>query len=225
MTTSHRAIGAEFFGTAFLLAGVVGSGIMAERLTDDVGLQLLQNALATAGVLIAIITAFGSVSGAHFNPAVTLAERLLGGISTETAAWYVAAQTAGGIVGVMAANVMFELDAINWSEKSRDGSGQLVAEVIATLGLLIVIYGSVRGGREHSVPLVVGSYIAGAYYFTSSTSFANPAVSIARMFSNSFAGIAPGSTPGFIAMQLIGAVVAVAIIRWIFAEESIAAPT
>ncbi len=217
-TIDHRAVGAEFVGTAFLLAGVVGSGIMAERLTEDVGLQLLQNAVATAGVLIALITTFSATSGAHFNPAVTLAERFFGSINNATAAAYVGAQTAGGILGVMIANIMFELDPVYWSEKSRGGYGQLVAESVATLGLLLVIFGTVRGRKETAVPLVVGSYIAGAYYFTSSTSFANPAVSVARMFSNTFAGISPGSTPGFIAAQGIGLVVALATISWLFPQ-------
>ena len=220
MNVDPRAVLAEFVGTAFLLAGVVGSGIMAERLTDDVGLQLLQNALATAGVLIALITALSSVSGAHFNPAVTLTERALGGIDSVTAAAFIAAQVIGGIFGVMIANLMFDLDPIYWSEKARDGSGQMVAEVVATLGLLLVIYGSVRSHKEAAVPLVVGSYIAGAYYFTSSTSFANPAVSIARMFSNTFAGISPASTPGFIAAQLAGTAVAIALIRLLFPDKT-----
>ncbi len=217
MVVDHRAIGAELIGTAFLLAGVVGSGIMAERLTDDVGLQLLQNAVATGGVLIALIAALSATSGAHFNPAVTLAERVTGGIDSATALAYVAAQVVGGILGVVAANLMFDLDAVYWSEKARGGSGQLLAEVIATFGLVLVIFGCVRAGKSEAVPLTVGAYITGAYYFTSSTSFANPAVSVGRMFSNTFAGIEPSAVPGFVAAQVVGALLAAAAVRWLFA--------
>lgn len=224
MTVDLRAVGAEFVGTGFLLAGVVGSGIMAERLTDDVGLQLLQNAVATGGVLIALITAFASVSGAHFNPAVTISDRFVGGVDTATAIAYVSAQVAGGIVGVIAANLMFDLDPVFWSEKSRGGGGQLLAEVVATLGLLLVIFGTVRSGRSSGVPLAVGSYITGAYYFTSSTSFANPAVAIARALSDTFAGIEPASVPGFVAAQLVGTAIAVVLIRWMFAAPMPADP-
>lgn len=208
-----RRLTGEFVGTAFLLAGVVGSGIMAENLTDDVGLQLLQNAFATAGVLVALILAFGSVSGAHFNPAVTITDRVFGGIDTPTAVWYVLAQVSGGIVGVIAANVMFDLAAVDWSTKDRSSANLVFAEVIATLGLLLVIFGVVRSGRTSVVAFSVGAYIAGAYYFTSSTSFANPAVTIARMFSDTFAGIEPASAPMFVVAQLIAVVVAVALIR------------
>jgi glycerol uptake facilitator-like aquaporin len=206
----------EFVGTAFLLAAIVGSGIMAANLTDDVGLQLLQNAVATAGVLVALILAFGSVSGAHFNPAVTITDRWFGGIDTPTAIWYVGAQTAGGIVGVMIANVMFDLDAVNLSTKDRSSLPLLVSEVVATLGLLLVIFGVVRSGRATTVAFAVGGYIAGAYYFTSSTSFANPAVTVARMFSDTFAGIRPADVPAFIAAQLVGTGVAIGLIRVLF---------
>ena len=226
MTDQHRAgspwapdvrrLTSEFVGTAFLLAAVVGSGIMAQNLTDDVGLQLLQNAFATAGVLVALILAFGSVSGAHFNPAVTLTDRWFGGIDTPTAAWYIAAQTAGGIVGVMAANIMFDLDAVNWSTRDRSSLNLLFAEGVATLGLLLVIFGVVRSGRTSAVAFAVGGYIAGAYYFTSSTSFANPAVTVARMFSDTFAGIHPTDAPAFIAAQLAAVVVGIALIRVLF---------
>ncbi|MFT7597400.1 MAG: glycerol uptake facilitator-like aquaporin [Acidimicrobiales bacterium] len=211
---------AEFIGTAFLLVGVVGSGIMAERLTDDVGLQLLQNAFATAAVLVALILAFGEASGAHFNPAVTLAARLFGDLDTPTAAAYVVSQVAGAVVGVMTANVMFDLDAIHWSTKDRSSPNLVFAEVVATLGLLLIIFGVVRSGRAAAAPYAVGGYIAGAYYFTSSTSFANPAVSIARTMSNTFAGIKPTSAPAFIAAQLLGAVAAVALIRVIYPHVS-----
>ncbi len=211
-----RRLTSEFVGTAFLLATVVGSGIMAQNLTDDVGLQLLQNALATAGVLVALILAFGSVSGAHFNPAVTLTDRWFGGIDTPTAVWYIAAQTVGGIVGVIAANIMFDLDAVNWSTRDRSSLNLLFAEGVATLGLLLVIFGVVRSGRTSAVAFAVGGYIAGAYYFTSSTSFANPAVTVARMFSDTFAGIRPADAPAFIAAQLVAIVVGIALIRVLF---------
>ena len=226
MTDQHRAgnpwapdvrrLTGEFVGTAFLLAAVVGSGIMAQNLTDDIGLQLLQNAFATAGVLVALILAFGSVSGAHFNPAVTLTDRWFGGIDTPTTVWYIAAQTAGGIVGVIAANIMFDLDAVNWSTRERSSLNLLFAEGVATLGLLLVIFGTVRSGRTSVVAFAVGGYIAGAYYFTSSTSFANPAVTVARMFSDTFAGIRPTDAPAFIAAQLVAVVVGIALIRVLF---------
>jgi len=222
MTRSHgwapdvRRLTGEFVGTAFLLAAVVGSGIMAQNLTDDVGLQLLQNAFATAGVLVALILAFGSVSGAHFNPAVTLTDRWFGGIDTPTTVWYIAAQTAGGIVGVIAANIMFDLDAVNWSTRDRSSLNLVFAEGVATLGLLLVIFGTVRSGRTSVVAFAVGGYIAGAYYFTSSTSFANPAVTVARMFSDTFAGIRPTDAPAFIAAQLVAVVVGIALIRVLF---------
>ncbi len=209
---------AEFVGTAFLLAAVVGSGIMAETLTDDVGLQLLQNAFATAGVLVALILALGSASGAHFNPAVTLADRIFGGITTRDALAYVAAQVTGGIVGVITANVMFDLAVIDWSTKDRSGGHLVFAEAIATLGLLLVIFGVVRSGRPALAAFSVGGYIAGAYYFTSSTSFANPAVTVARMFSDTFAGIDPASTPAFIAAQLVAVAIAVVVIRAIYPD-------
>jgi arsenate reductase len=209
---------AEFVGTAFLLAAVVGSGIMAESLTDDVGLQLFQNAFATAGVLIALILALGSASGAHFNPAVTLADRAFGGIDTPTAVAYIAAQVTGGILGVMAANVMFDLDAVDWSTKDRSAGHLVFADGVATLGLLLVIFGVVRSGRGGAAAYAVGGYIAGAYYFTSSTSFANPAVTVARTFSDTFAGIEPASAPGFIVAQLVATAVAIVVIRTIYPD-------
>ena len=208
-----RRLAAEFIGTAFLLAGVVGSGIMAQNLSDDVGLQLLANAFATAGVLIAIILAFGAVSGAHFNPAVTLVDRWFGGVDTPTTVYYVLVQTAGGILGVMIANVMFELEAVNWSTTDRSGFNLLLSEGVATFGLLLVIFGIVRSGRVSVVAFAVGAYIAGAYWFTSSTSFANPAVTIARMFSDTFAGIRPADVPAFIGAQLVATVLAIGAIR------------
>jgi arsenate reductase len=208
-----RRLTGEFVGTAFLLAAVVGSGIMAQTRSDDAGLQLLQNALATAGVLVALILAFGAVSGAHFNPAVTLTDRWFGGIDTPTTVWYIAAQTAGSIVGVIAANLMFDLDAVEWSTTDRSTANLLFAEGVATLGLLLVIFGVVRSGRSTVVAFAVGGYIAGAYYFTSSTSFANPAVTVGRMFSDTFAGIEPASAPAFIAAQLVAVGVAIVLIK------------
>lgn len=209
---------AEFVGTAFLLAGVVGSGIMAENLSEDVGLQLFQNAVATAGVLVALILALGPASGAHFNPAVTIADRLLGGIDTRTAGLYIIVQVAGGIVGVIAANLMFDLSAINWSTTYRASGNRVFAEGIATVGLLLVIFGVVRSGKSTLAAFSVGGYIAGAYYFTSSTSFANPAVTIARTFSDTFAGIEPASAPAFIGAQLVATFVGVAIIKVIYPD-------
>lgn len=219
-----RAVVAEGIGTAFLLIAVLGSGIMAERLSNDAGLVLFQNAFATAGALLALILAFGGVSGAHFNPAVTLAQWALGSIDRATASKYVAAQFVGGIVGASAANLMFELDAVNWSTRDRLSPALIFSEVIATLGLLLVIHGVVRSepsGHQAptSVALAVAGYIGGAYYFTSSTSFANPAVTVARMFSDTFAGIEPASAPGFIAAQLAGTAVAVALIKYLWPSE------
>jgi glycerol uptake facilitator-like aquaporin len=211
-----RRVTAEFIGTAFLLAAIVGSGIMAESLSPDPGLQLLQNALATAGALTAIILALGSVSGAHLNPAVTLADRAFGGLTNRETAGYIAAQVTGGVVGVVIANLMFDLPAVTWSTTARSGSNLWLAETVATLGLLLVIFGLVRAGRGPVVAFAVGGYIAGAYYFTSSTSFANPAVSIARMFSDSFAGIEPTSVAGFVIAELVGTLLAVAVMGVLF---------
>lgn len=215
-----RRLVAEFIGTGFLLIAVVGSGIMAQRLSDDVGLILLQNAFATAGALVALILTFGSVSGAHFNPAVTIVDRAFGGIDTRTAVGYVGAQVTGGIVGVMVANVMFDLDVVNWSNRNRSEAHLVFAEVIATLGLLLVIFGVVRSGRAAAVPFAVGAYIAGAYYFTSSTSFANPAVTVARMFSDTFAGIRPASVPPFVLAQVVAVLIAIALIRFLYPDMS-----
>jgi arsenate reductase len=207
---------AEFVGTAFLVGAVVGSGIMAQRLTDDVGLQLLQNALATAGVLTALILALGTASGAHLNPVVTLADRVFGGIDTPTALGYVVVQVSGGLAGVMVANLMFDLPAIEVSTTSRSGSNLWLAEVVATLGLLLVIFGVVRSGRSWLAAFAVGGYIAGAYYFTSSTSFANPAVTIARSLTDTFTGISPASVPMFLAAQVVGTAVAIVLIRVVY---------
>ena len=214
-----RRLVAEGVGTALLIIAVVGSGIMASNLSTDVGLQLLENAAATAGALIALILMFSGVSGAHFNPIVTLVDRLFGTLGTREAVCYAVAQTVGGCAGTVIANLMFELDAINISTKARSGGHLWLSEVVATIGLLLVIHGCVRTGRGSAVPFAVGVWIGGAYWFTSSTSFANPAVTIARTLSNSFAGIKPSSAPMFILMQLIGALLAYALIRFIYPTQ------
>jgi glycerol uptake facilitator-like aquaporin len=210
-----RRVAAEAVGTAFLVAIVIGSGIYAERLTTDSGLQLLENSIATGAGLVALILAFGPVSGAHFNPVVTLADRVLGGISTRDALAYIPAQIAGGCVGAVAANLMFDLDAVNVSDHARSSGALWFSEVIATAGLVLVILGVVRSGKAHMAPFAVGGYIAAAYWFTSSTSFANPAVTIARTLSDTFAGIKPSSVPAFVIAQLIGAALAVALARFL----------
>jgi glycerol uptake facilitator-like aquaporin len=216
-----RRLVAEALGTALLIIAVIGSGIMASRLSPtDVGLQLLENAAATAGALIGLILMFGAVSGAHFNPIVTLVDRLLGTISTRDAGLYAIAQTIGGCIGTVIANLMFSLPAVEWSTHARSSGGLWLSEVVATIGLLMVIHGCVRTGRIEAVPFAVGVWIGGAYWFTSSTSFANPAVTIARMLSDTFAGIKPSSAPMFIVMQFIGAVLAYRLIRFIYPHNA-----
>jgi len=196
---------------------VVGSGIAAQELSpDQVGLQLLENSTATVLALAALIFTFGPVSGAHFNPAVTLAERLTGKTDTSATTAYIAAQVGGGALGTIAANLMFDLPAVDWSTTDRASSAHALAEVVATFGLLTVIFGVVRSGRMAAVPVAVAGYIGAAYWFTSSTSFANPAVTIARTLTDTFAGIAPASAPLFVAAQLTGAAVAIAVARVLF---------
>ena len=205
-----RRLFAEALGTALLVAAVIGSGIAAARLSPgDVGLQLLENAAATAAALMAIILALGPVSGAHLNPVVTIADRVLGGVTTTEAALYVVAQVVGGALGAVVANVMFSLPAVELSSHARSGGGLWISEVVATFGLLLVIFGVVRSGRSSLAPFAVGAYIGGAYFFTASTSFANPAVTLARTLSDTFAGIAPGSVPSFVSAQVVGAALAV----------------
>lgn len=212
-----RRLLAEGLGTCFLVIAVVGSGIMAGRQSpDDVGLQLLENSVATGGALVGLILMFGAVSGAHFNPVVTLVDRLSGSLSTRDSAAYVIAQIIGGCFGAVVANVMFELPAVEWSTKQRSSGALWLSEVVATVGLLLVIHGCVRTGRAAAVPFAVGLWIGAAYWFTSSTSFANPAVTVARTLSDTFAGIKPSSVPMFVLMQLIGAVVALALIRFLY---------
>jgi arsenate reductase len=214
-----RRVLAETLGTALLLIAVVGSGIAAQRLSPgDTGLELFENAMATAAALIAIILALGPVSGAHLNPVVTLADRVFGALTNVEAAAYVVAQFVGAAVGVVVANLMFSLPAIELSTKSRSAGGLWLAEVVATFGLLLVIFGVVRSGRASLAPFAVGAYIGGAYFFTASTSFANPAVTAARMLSNTFAGIAPGSVLAFVVTQLVGATLAVATVRFLYPD-------
>ena len=208
-----RRLKAEFVGTFFLLLAVVGSGIMAENLSEDVGIQLLANSFATAGALTCLILTFGRVSGAQFNPVVTLWARLEGDLDNQTALSYVAVQTAGGILGVIAANIIFELDAIHWSTKDRSDPSLWLSEIIATFGLVMVIIGVVRSRKDHWVAISVAASIAGAYFFTASTSFANPAVTVARAFSDTFAGINPANAPMFILCQFVGCLLAVAVMR------------
>ena len=212
-----RRLVAEALGTGLLVVAVIGSGIMASRLSpNDIGLELLENAAATAAALIGLIWMLGSVSGAHFNPVVTLIDRAFGGIGTRDAGLYIAAQIAGGCLGAMVANLMFELPAIDVSTKARSSGALWLSEVVATAGLLLVIHGCVRTGRANVVAVAVGVWIGGAYFFTSSTSFANPAVTISRTLSDTFAGIAPSSVPMFIVMQCVGAIVAFVLIRFLY---------
>lgn len=208
-----RHAAAEAIGTAFLLAAVIGSGIMAADLTDDVGLQLLQNAFATAGVLGALILAIGPISGAHFNPAVTLAALVLGAIDRTTAAIYTTAQVIGGALGVIAANLMFDLPAIDWSTTDRAAGHLWWSEAVATYGLVLIIFLAVRRGEPRTVAVAVAGYVGGGYYFTASTGFANPAVSLTRTLSDTFAGIEPASAPAFVIVQLAAALAAAATVR------------
>ena len=220
MTDLKKVLLAEGIGTMFLLIGVVGSGIMAQRLSDgEEGLILLQNAAATTAVLIAIISIFNKIS-ADFNPAVTLAAWALGHRTRKEVLPVLVAQTGGGILGTVVANLMFDLSAISWSTTNRSGSHLWLGEVIATVGLLLVIFSLLRTSRTSKIPYVVGAYIGGAYYFTSSTSFANPAVTISRSFSDTFTGISPSHIPMFILMQLAGTAVAIALIRFLFPSNT-----
>jgi glycerol uptake facilitator-like aquaporin len=213
---ARRAL-AEFIGTALLVAAVIGSGIAASRLSPhDVGLELFENAAATGAALIAIILAVGPVSGAHLNPMITLLDRALGGMRSRDAGAYLAAQFTGGAFGALVANLMFGLPAFEISTRSRTGGGLWLGEVVATFGLALVVFGVVRSGAQRLAPFAVGAYIAAAYFFTSSTSFANPAVTLARSLSDTFAGISPASVPGFIAFQLVGGAIAIGAIRLLY---------
>ena len=218
----RRAL-AELLGTAFLVAAVIGSGIAAVRLSPNhVGLQLLENSLVTGAALVALILALQPVSAA-FNPVVTLVERALGAITTSAAAVLILAQVLGGIAGAVLANLMFDLPAINVSMHERGGGGVWLGELVATVGLLVVIFGTVRAGRADRVAFAVGGYITAAYWFTSSTSFANPAMTVARMFSNTFAGIAPSSVLGFVLVQLGGGVLGFVLIRLLYPHAPVLA--
>jgi glycerol uptake facilitator-like aquaporin len=209
----RRAV-AEFVGTALLLIAVIGSGIGAQTLSpNDTGLELLENAAATGAALVAIILAVGSVSGAHLNPVVSCADAFFGGLSRLQLVVYVVAQVVGAAVGVVIANLMFALPAISISTHARSSPNLWLGEVVATFGLLLVVFGLTRTGRGAAAPFAVGAYITGAYFFTSSTSFANPAVTLARTLSDTFAGIAPASVLPFIVAQLAGAAVACVVVR------------
>jgi glycerol uptake facilitator-like aquaporin len=212
--TPLRRLVAELLGTALLLAAVVGSGIMGERLSGgNVAIALLANTLATGAALTTLIFTFGPISGAHFNPAVTLADATQGGIRWREVPGYIAAQVAGALLGVAAAHLMFGEAVFQVSQHARAGGAQLFSEFVATFGLLSVIWGCSRL-RAEAVPVAVGLYITAAYWFTASTSFANPAVTVARSFTNTFSGIRPADAPGFIAAQLAGAIAATVVFRW-----------
>jgi glycerol uptake facilitator-like aquaporin len=212
-----RRLLAEFLGSAFLAAVVIGSGIAAQRLSPgETGLELLENAAATAAGLFAIILMFGPVSGGHFNPVVSFVDAAFGGLRWRDAAAYLPAQVAGCIGGAAAANLMFALPAVSISAKHRASPAHFLSEIVATLGLIVVIFALARSGRSRAAPAAVGAYIGAAYFFTSSTSFANPAITVGRMFSSTFAGIAPSSAPAFIAAQIVGGAVAVVVIRALY---------
>jgi arsenate reductase len=215
--TIARRLLAEYLGSLLLAVIVIGSGIAAQKYSPHAaGLELLENAAATAAGLFAIILMFGPVSGAHFNPVVSLVDAAFGGISWRDAATYVPAQIGGCVCGAMLANVMYSRAAISLSTKHRATPAHFVAEVVATSGLLLVIFALARSGRASSAPAAVGAYIGAAYFFTSSTSFANPAIAIGRMFSNTFAGIAPSSVPTFVAAELVGGVVGLVLVRVLY---------
>jgi glycerol uptake facilitator-like aquaporin len=209
-----RRLVAEALGTGLLVATVVGSGIMAESLTGDVALALLGNTLPTGAILVVLITIFGPISGAHFNPAVSLIFAIKRDLTPRDAALYMAAQVAGGIIGTIIAHAMFALPLLDASLKARTGGAQWLAECVAAFGLVATILAGIRFERA-SVPWMVGLYITAAYWFTSSTSFANPAVAIARSMTNTFSGIRPLDLPGFIAAELCGAVVALILMSWL----------
>jgi len=212
-----RRLLAELLGSAFLAAVVIGSGIAAKRYSPgDTGLELLENAAATATGLFAIILMFGPVSGGHFNPVVSFVDAAFGGLSWRDAAAYLPVQVAGCIGGAVVANLMFALPAVSISTKHRATPAHFLSEVVATLGLIVVIFALARSGRSRSAAAAVGAYIGAAYFFTSSTSFANPAIAIGRMFSDTFAGIAPSSVPSFIAAEIVGGVLAVLVIRALY---------
>jgi glycerol uptake facilitator-like aquaporin len=218
-----RRLTAEALGTGLLVATVVGSGIMAETLTKDTALALLGNTLPTGAILVVLITILGPISGAHFNPAVSLVFTLKGDLSPREGLLYVAAQVAGGIAGTMAAHLMFGLPLIEFSLKTRTGAPQWFAEGVAAFGLVVTILAGIKFQRS-AVPWLVGLYITAAYWFTASTSFANPAVAIARSLTNTFSGIRPADLPGFIASELAGAVLALLVMSWLLRTGPVAEP-
>lgn len=217
-----RRLAAEALGTAILVATVVGSGIMADRLSDDVAVSLLGNTIPTGAILVVLISILGPISGAHFNPAVTMVFATRREIEASDAALYVLAQVVGGIAGTLIAHAMFDLHLFQVSETVRTGPGQWIAEAVATFGLVLTILAGLRF-RGDAIPWLVGLYITAAYWFTASTSFANPAVAVARALSNTFSGIRPADVPGFVVAEVFGALVATAVVGWMFAERSTAA--
>ena len=217
---AQRRVAAEFLGTALLLATVVGSGIMAEKLAGgNVAIALFGNTIPTGAILVVLISILGPVSGAHLNPAVTGVFALRGEIESSLAARYVMAQVLGGLAGVLAAHAMFDLPLLQLSRMLRTGPSQWFSEVVATFGLIVVILGALKS-RPDSIPVLVGLYITAAYWFTASTSFANPAVTFARSFSNTFAGIDPANAPAFIVAQILGALLGLWLGGWLFGEKS-----
>jgi glycerol uptake facilitator-like aquaporin len=216
-----RRLVAEFLGSAFLAAVVIGSGIAAQRLSPgNTGLQLFESAAATAAGLFAIILMFGPVSGGHFNPVVSFVDATFGGLRWRDAIAYLPVQVAGCVLGALVANVMFSLPAAQLSTRHRASPAHFLSEVVATLGLLLVIFAHARSGRSRSAPAAVGAYIGAAYFFTSSTSFANPAITVGRMFSNTFAGIAPSSVPSFVGAQVLGGLAAIGVILVLYPRLS-----
>ncbi len=219
LTGLPRRLASEFVGSVLLLATVVGSGIMAEQLAGgNIAVALLGNTIATGAMLVVLITMLGPISGAHFNPAVSLVFMLKRQISARDTGLYLVAQLGGAILGVLLANAMFDLPVLQASEKLRTGTGQWISEVVATFGLVLTILATIKA-RESAVAVSVGLYITAAYWFTASTSFANPSVTIARTFSNTFAGISPADAPAFIAAQIAGALLAMVICSWLLAGE------
>ena len=215
---TSRALVSEALGTALLVAAVIGSGIMADRLTDDVALSLLANTIATGAALFMLITTFGPVSGAHFNPIVTLIFALRCDINAPLALGYLAAQCAGGVAGTLLAHAMFNLDLVQLSATTRTGSAQWLSETTASFGLIMAILGALHA--KANVPATVATYITAAYWFTASTSFANPAVALARSLTNTFAGIRPTDLPGFILAEVAGALLALALGQWLFVAQT-----
>ncbi|MCQ8780589.1 aquaporin [Mangrovibrevibacter kandeliae] len=213
-----RRVAAEFLGTALLVAAVVGSGIMADRLTADGAIALLGNALATGAIVVCLITVFGPISGAHFNPAVTLVVLGRGSISARMAGAYLGAQVVGGVAGTLLAHAMFELSLVQLSTTIRTGGAQWLAEAVATFGLLAVILGGIRFNPV-AIPWLVGLYITAAYWWTASTSFANPAVALARSLTDTFSGIRPADVPGFVLAELAGATAAATLFGWLLAPD------